>query len=69
MVEMDAFHVLLSRPWQFDKRVIHNGKANTYSFKQHQQKIILLPYKPNSNTNPKPNPPPQCQAMSDLPPP
>lgn len=25
VIPMDAFHVLLGRPWQFDRRVIHDG--------------------------------------------
>ena len=32
VVAMDAFHLLLGRPWQYDRDVIHNGWTNTYSF-------------------------------------
>ena len=30
---MDVCHMLLDRPWTFDKNVIHHGNTNTYSFK------------------------------------
>ena len=29
---MSASHLLLGRPWQFDKDVTYNGRKNTYSF-------------------------------------
>ncbi|KAI0514121.1 hypothetical protein KFK09_010155 [Dendrobium nobile] len=43
VVPMDACHLLLGRPWQFDKGTIHNGTTNTYSFVHDQQSIVLLP--------------------------
>ena len=32
MVPTDACHFLLGRPWQFDRKTIHHGDKNTYSF-------------------------------------
>jgi len=32
MVPMEARHVLLGRPWQYDRDVVHNGVTNQYSF-------------------------------------
>lgn len=29
VVEMDACHILLGRPWLFDMNVSHDGKENT----------------------------------------
>jgi len=43
---MDACHLLLGRPWQYDKDVIHNGKSNTYCFKlkgRNYTLTLLLP--------------------------
>ena len=40
---MDACHLLLGRPWQFDREVIHNGKTNTYVFMCGGVKIMLVP--------------------------
>ena len=31
IISMDAFHMLLGRPWQFDRCAVHDGHANTYS--------------------------------------
>ena len=32
IIEMDACHVLLGRPWQFDKEAVHERKRNVFSF-------------------------------------
>ena len=45
VVTMDACHLLLGRPWQFDREVTHNGKTNTYSFMFGDFKIVLVPNK------------------------
>jgi hypothetical protein len=29
VIPMDVCHILLGRPWQFDKNVIHDGRKNT----------------------------------------
>ena len=31
IILMDVYHLLLGRPWQFDRHVVHDGHANTYS--------------------------------------
>lgn len=31
IIPMDACYMLLGRPWQFDRRVVHVGHANTYT--------------------------------------
>ncbi|KAL4574987.1 hypothetical protein LXL04_021827 [Taraxacum kok-saghyz] len=43
VLPMDACHVLLGRPWQFDRRVTHDGYHNTYSFTYKGRKIVLTP--------------------------
>ncbi|KAI9174135.1 hypothetical protein LWI28_012455 [Acer negundo] len=47
VVDMDACHLLLGRPWQYDRKVYHDGFKNTYSFVFHEKKIVLLPSKPS----------------------
>ncbi|XP_057837552.2 uncharacterized protein LOC131047785 [Cryptomeria japonica] len=44
-IAMDACHVLLGRPWQYGRKVMHDGERNTYTFWMEGSKIILLPLK------------------------
>ncbi|KAH9724544.1 hypothetical protein KPL70_007525 [Citrus sinensis] len=46
VVPMQAGHLLLGRPWQFDRRVKHNGFTNKYSFVFNQRNITLVPLTP-----------------------
>ncbi|GJX31005.1 hypothetical protein Tco_0240860 [Tanacetum coccineum] len=48
---MDACHVLLGRPWQFDRQAIHDGYHNTYSFTHNNRKIVLTPLTPALQTS------------------
>ena len=32
VVPMHAGHILLGRPWQYDRKVIHDGFKNRYNF-------------------------------------
>jgi hypothetical protein len=41
VVPMDACHILLDRPWQFDRKTFHDGFKNTYSFEKDGAKITL----------------------------
>ena len=41
VVPMEATHILLGRPWQFDKKVFHDGFTNKISFNFHGHKVIL----------------------------
>ena len=56
VVPMDACHVLLGRPWLFDRRVIHDGRMNTYTFHKDQKKITLTPLKSAHSLKPKNDP-------------
>ncbi|KAL4362239.1 hypothetical protein GQ457_04G020480 [Hibiscus cannabinus] len=38
---MDACHLLLGRPWQYDKRVLHDCFTNRYSFTHEGRKVVL----------------------------
>jgi hypothetical protein len=42
---MDACHFLLGRPWKYDRKVMHDGGKNTYTFWKDGLKVILLPLK------------------------
>ena len=41
VVPMSACHLLLGRPWQFHRGVIHNGRTNHYRFKMKGKEYIL----------------------------
>lgn len=51
VLKMDECHLLLGRPWQFDRFVTHNGTENTYSF-QWNNKQMVLPTATKPTTNP-----------------
>ncbi|GJS01618.1 reverse transcriptase domain-containing protein [Tanacetum coccineum] len=40
---MDACHILLERPWQYDRKAKHDGFWNTYSFIKDGINIVLAP--------------------------
>ncbi|XP_041027073.1 uncharacterized protein LOC121267294 [Juglans microcarpa x Juglans regia] len=42
---MDACHVLLGRPYQYDRSVIHDWQKNTYSLSIKRKKIVLAPHR------------------------
>ena len=43
VIPMDICHMLLGRPWQFDRHVVHNGHANTYTLTKDGVKHKLKP--------------------------
>ncbi|XP_028104696.1 uncharacterized protein LOC114303746 [Camellia sinensis] len=43
VVDMDASHVLLGRPWQFDVDITFRGRDNTYVFNWGSHKIAMSP--------------------------
>jgi hypothetical protein len=43
VMPMDACHVLLGRPWQFDKRSTHEGRSNVYSLWYKGKRHVLRP--------------------------
>ena len=46
VVPMHSCHILLGRPWQYDRRVTHDGFTNRYSFTTKKQPISLVPLTP-----------------------
>jgi hypothetical protein len=42
---MDACHIILGRPWQFDMDAIYKGHDNVYIFMSKGQKVVLGPIK------------------------
>jgi hypothetical protein len=51
VIPMDACHILLGRPWLYDRRAKHDGFRNTYSFKKYGLNITLAPLHPHDEPN------------------
>ena len=47
VVPMQAGHLLLGRPWQFDRKVQHDGFTNKNSFVHNQRTVTLVPLTPS----------------------
>jgi len=43
VLPIDAYHILLSRPWLFNNHVMHDGHANTYALKFKGRNLTLTP--------------------------
>jgi hypothetical protein len=43
VVLMQASHILLGRPWQYDRKAIHNGVKNRYTIITDSKTITLAP--------------------------
>jgi hypothetical protein len=43
VVEMDASHILLGRPWQFDVDFVHHYRKNTYSITKDGKTFTMKP--------------------------
>ncbi|RDY07707.1 hypothetical protein CR513_08154, partial [Mucuna pruriens] len=46
VVLMEATHILLGKPWQFNRKVTHDGVTNKFSFVHKGNKVILNPLTP-----------------------
>ena len=46
VVPMHVGHILLGKPWQFDRKVNHDGFKNRYSFVKESKSITLVPLTP-----------------------
>ncbi|XP_056858062.1 uncharacterized protein LOC108834148, partial [Raphanus sativus] len=47
VIPMEASHILLGRPWQYDRKVTHDGFANKHTFEFNGKKTTLVPLTPN----------------------
>ena len=45
VIPMDICHIMLGRPWQFDRNSIHDGRRNTYTLEKNGRMHMLLPMK------------------------
>jgi hypothetical protein len=42
VIPMDVCHVLLGRPWKYDRNFIHDGRKNTYTLEKNGCKHMLF---------------------------
>ena len=47
VLPLGSSHILLGRPWQFDRRVLHDGFTNRHSFSHGGKQITLVPLTPH----------------------
>jgi len=47
IVPMKACHIVLGRPWQFNKKTMHNGLTNEITFTHKENNFILYPLSPS----------------------
>ncbi|XP_019223489.1 PREDICTED: uncharacterized protein LOC109205257 [Nicotiana attenuata] len=47
IIPMQACHILLGRPWQYDRNVVHDGRKNRYSLELNGRKFTLAPLSPS----------------------
>eukprot|EP00253_Pinus_taeda_P006624 PITA_06624 len=45
IMPMDVCHILLGRPWQYDRKVVHDGLTNCYKFVKDGIKHTIVPIK------------------------
>jgi hypothetical protein len=45
VIPMDVCHILLGRPWQYDRNVVHDGRMNTYTLEKDGRLHKLLSIK------------------------
>ncbi|RDX97023.1 hypothetical protein CR513_20254, partial [Mucuna pruriens] len=45
VIAMHARHLLLGRPWQFDRKVTHDGYKNRYTIAMNKRIVVLTPLK------------------------
>ena len=43
IMPMDVCHILLGRPWQYDRKSVHDGRKNTYYLEKYGKRHTLSP--------------------------
>lgn len=49
-MSMDVCHILLGRPWQYDRKVTHDGVMNCYKFEKDGIRHTLVPIREEKET-------------------
>lgn len=48
VVDMDATHVILGRPWQYDTEAVYRGKLKQYIIQMWNRRVTLMPLPPET---------------------
>jgi len=51
---MDTCHIMLGRPWLFNRKAKYDGYLNTYLFSKYEKNITLAPLVPSQIQKSKP---------------
>ena len=43
VIPIEACHILLGRPWQFDHKTLHNGHTNEITLQHHSKTLCCIP--------------------------
>ena len=52
VLDMSACHLLLGRPWQYDRKTTYDGFANTYTVRHEVKLKALIPLPPHKTITP-----------------
>ncbi|XP_057520870.1 uncharacterized protein LOC130801125 [Amaranthus tricolor] len=52
VLDMSACHLLLGRPWQYDRKTTYDGFANTYTVRHEVKLKALIPLPPQKTITP-----------------
>ncbi|XP_074313657.1 uncharacterized protein LOC141648844 [Silene latifolia] len=52
VISMNACHILLGRPWQYDRKVEHDGRSNVYIVTKGKAKYHLKTLSPSKHKKP-----------------
>ncbi|XP_074314140.1 uncharacterized protein LOC141649346 [Silene latifolia] len=63
IVPMDACHLLLGRPWEYDRNTTHHGMDNVYSFRHEGKKVTLTPLPPSQRNYGSPSIPEETNGV------
>ena len=50
VISMDVFHILLGRPWKYDRNASHDGRKNIYEMEKDGIKHKLIPIQAKDET-------------------
>ena len=50
IMPMDVCHIMLGKPWKYDRKAVHDGEKNCYTFVRDGINYMLVPVKEGETT-------------------